>query len=198
MILLGEDSHPETNAVRMSSVSLVDCLEFGELQNIRKQLPSLNLELATISNEVRPDIRMCKTSWIPYTDEWAWLYGRLYDLVLWVNEDGFKFDPLDFTEPIMYCEWSVGDHFDWHVDIGDVHPFSSRKLAVSVQLSESDDYRGGDLEFAVTPNPQHWYTVSRTAGSVIVYPAYLTHRIQPITSGIRKSLVFWVGGVPFS
>jgi PKHD-type hydroxylase len=197
MILLDDASYPEINAVRMSSVSLDSCLEFGELQNIRKQLPSLNLESATISNEIRQDIRMCKTAWIPYTDEWAWLYGRLYDMVLWVNEEGYKFEPLDFTEPIMYCEWSDGDHFDWHVDIGDVHPFSSRKLAVSVQLSESDDYRGGDLEFAATPNPQHWYTVSRAAGSIIIYPAYLTHRIQPITSGTRKSLVFWLGGVPF-
>lgn len=197
MILLDHNTHPEINAVRMSSLTLPGCLEFGEIQNIKKQLSELVLSPATVSGEIIQETRSCNLAWIPYTDEWAWLYGRLYDIALYINSESFKFDPLDFTEHIMYCEWAEGDHFDWHIDIGDVHPYASRKLAISVQLSNSDDYRGGDLEFASSPNPEHWYTVSRGAGSIIIYPTYLTHRITPVTSGVRKSLVFWLGGVPF-
>jgi|LauGreSBDMM110SN_4_FD.fasta_scaffold00908_2 PKHD-type hydroxylase len=198
MILLDTNPHPEINAVRMSSITLPSCIEFGEIQNIKKQLAELELSQATVSGEIAKETRSCKIAWIPYTDEWSWLYGRVYDLALWANGEAFKFEPLDFTEPIMYCEWESGDHFDWHVDIGDIHPYSSRKLAVTVQLSDSDDYRGGNLEFASSPNPEYWYTVSRAAGSVVIYPTYLTHRITPVTSGVRKSLVFWLGGIPFS
>jgi len=35
---------------------------------------------------------------------------------------------------------------------------------------------------------------TKTKGSVIIFPSYLLHRVTPVTSGLRKSLVLWAGG----
>jgi PKHD-type hydroxylase len=34
-------------------------------------------------------------------------------------------------------------------------------------------------------------------GAVVMFPSYLMHRITPVTKGVRKSLVLWVGGNTF-
>ena len=31
-------------------------------------------------------------------------------------------------------------------------------------------------------------------GCVFIFPSYLMHRVTPITKGIRKSFVLWLGG----
>jgi PKHD-type hydroxylase len=37
----------------------------------------------------------------------------------------------------------------------------------------------------------------REKGTVIMFPSYLLHRVTPVTKGVRKSLVLWVGGTTF-
>ena len=39
--------------------------------------------------------------------------------------------------------------------------------------------------------------VPREKGFCVLFPSYITHRVSPVTRGIRKSLVLWSGGVPF-
>jgi predicted 2-oxoglutarate/Fe(II)-dependent dioxygenase YbiX len=34
-------------------------------------------------------------------------------------------------------------------------------------------------------------------GSIVVFPSHVWHRVKPITSGERKSLVIWNLGKPF-
>ena len=72
-------------------------------------------------------------------------------------------------------------------------PFSGRKIAVSIQLSSSDDCRGGNLYFMAGGI----HTVPRAQVSFIAYPTYIPHMVEKVTTGTRKSLVFWVGGTPF-
>jgi predicted 2-oxoglutarate/Fe(II)-dependent dioxygenase YbiX len=58
---------------------------------------------------------------------------------------------------------------------------------VSVQLSESSDYTGGDLQVGVA-------NATRLIGSAIVFPSYQLHRVHPVQSGERFSLVAWLRG----
>jgi PKHD-type hydroxylase len=30
-----------------------------------------------------------------------------------------------------------------------------------------------------------------------IFPSCIMHRVTPVTKGVRKSLVFWVGGTPY-
>ena len=65
-----------------------------------------------------------------------------------------------------------------------------RKLSVTVQLSKTEDYEGGDLEFEDVQTSADF----RAQGTVLVFPSYLRHRVHPVTSGIRYALVAWFFG----
>lgn len=195
MLSIGNNPHEEKEALLLSPIAISGALDGEEIKLILDLVESLELSPGTVDGDVNSSHRSCKVGWLQFTDETAWVYGRMYDLVCLGNAAAFYFDPIDFVEPIMYVEYEEGDHFNWHFDLAAPPPFSSRKIAVTVQLSDSDDYRGGCLEFCMSP--ENSYTVTREKGSVIMYPTYLIHRIQPVTKGKRKSLVLWVGGTSF-
>jgi hypothetical protein len=98
-------------------------------------------------------------------------------------------DLLAHTEPVQLSEYQVGDEYDWHLDLGP-GPASRRKLSLSVQLTEPNEYEGGDLEIKGVHN----IPALRKRGSVIIFPSFLLHRVTPVTRGVRRSLVAWVPG----
>ncbi len=67
-------------------------------------------------------------------------------MALEANEKVFHFDIDIVTDPIHYVIYPEdGGHLDWHMDVG-AHKVNKRKLAMTVQLSDSSDYEGGDFE----------------------------------------------------
>jgi PKHD-type hydroxylase len=92
---------------------------------------------------------------------------------------------------LQVATYSVGEHYDWHIDLGPGKN-SSRKLSLSLQLSDSSEYEGGELEFMNVKEK-----TSREIGTLITFPAFLTHRVTPVTKGTRKSLVAWISGDSF-
>jgi PKHD-type hydroxylase len=66
-----------------------------------------------------------------------------------------------------------------------------RKLSITIQLSNSDDYEGGDLELLYDKEP---YKLDRSRGTFLVFPSFMLHRVTPVTRGTRWSLVAWIGG----
>jgi PKHD-type hydroxylase len=132
-------------------------------------------------------------TFIPYSDETAWIYGRLYDLALAVNKDAYMFDPLDMIEHIWYYEFNENDYMKWHTDIGPSSPFSGRKLSLILNLSNSDEYRGGQLLF----NNGELLTSHRSLGTVNVFPGYLVNSVEKVTQGTKRIIVAWFGGENF-
>jgi PKHD-type hydroxylase len=132
-------------------------------------------------------------TFIPYSDDTAWIYGRLYDLAIEINQEAYKFEPLDMVEHIWYYEFSEGDSMNWHTDIGAGDPFSGRKLTVILNLSTSDEYRGGQLLF----NNGEIMAAPRSQGSVTAFPGYLVNSTELVKSGTKKILVAWFGGGNF-
>jgi len=128
----------------------------------------------------------------PYS---KWLYDLLFPLALEANEKTFHFDIDIVTDSIHYVIYPEdGGHLDWHMDVG-AHGVNKRKLAMTVQLSDSSDYEGGD--FQIWMGGEDYLTVPREKGDVIVFPSFCMHRVTPITRGERRCLVFWTGGRPF-
>ena len=124
-----------------------------------------------------------------------WLYDLLFPLALEANEKVFHFDIDIVTDSIHYVIYPEdGGHLDWHMDVG-AHGVNKRKLAMTVQLSDSSDYEGGD--FQIWMGGEDYLTVPREKGDVIVFPSFCMHRVTPITRGERRCLVFWTGGRPF-
>jgi PKHD-type hydroxylase len=132
--------------------------------------------------------RVCCTSWLEETSETAFIYARLRQLVKSVNRL-YGLDLAGFAEPLNYICYQPGGHFDWHTDLG-VGAMSTRKISVSVQLSEASDYAGGDLEFC----PHGVIDRFRGIGNAVAFPSYIAHRVLPVGSGQRHALVAWVHG----
>ncbi len=104
----------------------------------------------------------------------------------------FGMNELQFTE---YHAEQAG-RYDFHNDVimSSSNPYQ-RKLSVVVQLSEIDEYEGGQFEFFNKAQPGNLFLPK---GSVLVFPSFLEHRVLPITRGTRRSLVSWIEGKPFT
>lgn len=143
---------------------------------------------------IMPDLRKSKIVFLePNEVENLPLINKLAQLAIQVNAERYRFDLMGFYESIQIAEYGQGDFFDWHSDFSVGHA-STRKLSLSVQLSESSDYEGGDLEFMINTNH---VKAPRTKGTVVIFPSFVYHRVTPITSGTRRSMVGWVTGNPF-
>jgi PKHD-type hydroxylase len=141
-------------------------------------------------------IRDSRVRWLPPADDTRFLYDLAIETMDQANRARWHFDLVGFTDSLQFTEYLPGCHYVWHIDLG-AGLFSTRKLSLVVQLSEPDSYRGGDFE-VMGQSPDAERSVSlRQRGTAIVFPAYTMHRITPVESGIRSSLVAWMDGPPF-
>jgi len=112
------------------------------------------------------------------------------------NQSIWNFD-IQRMERIKILKYGIGGKYEWHTDCGSKKT-SKRKLTAIIQLSDENDYQGGDLEFGITEDSgEKNYTATRTRGSIIIFPAFLSHRVTPITDGRRYSLITWMLGNAF-
>ena len=71
-----------------------------------------------------------------------------------------------------------------------------RKISMSIILN--GNFEGGAFEFASYNKEKCVITpIEAEAGSVIVFPSAMEHRVAPITKGVRYSLVVWFVVPPF-
>lgn len=147
------------------------------------------------------EVRRSNTAWIPPEEPFLWIFDKLAGIVRRANRT-YGFDLIGFTEELQFTEYEgAGAFYTWHQD-GLDGDLAVRKLSLVVQLSDPDDYEGGNLElFAVdedeADDPTSWRARVRGRGAVIVFPSFEFHRVTPLLSGTRRSLVCWVGGPPF-
>lgn len=164
-----------------------------ELDRVFKQVETLPVSKATTFSDTDDSVRSSSVKWIPQTTEWNWLYNKLMDLAEEANNALWNFNLISAPELIQYTEYyaSENGHYDWHQDIGP-NEGSLRKVSITVQLSEADEYEGGDLE--LWQGGSSVYKAARGAGVVFIFPSYMMHRVSPVTKGTRRSFVLWVGG----
>ena len=164
-----------------------------ELKRIEEAVQNIPAEDATVFGGPADGIRSSSIRWIPNNNEWAWVYNRLKRYIVEANDELWKFDLTSLNEQIQYTEYYdvSNGHYGWHQDIGP-GVGSQRKISITVQLSDSDEYEGGDLQF------MHGSTsvvnAPRGAGVVVIFPSYMMHQVTEVTKGTRKSFVLWVGG----
>lgn len=149
-------------------------------------------QATTISGDPK-SIRNSTIKWINPSEETSWVYDRLMGCVKEAN-NVWQFNLYSILDDIQYTEYrGGGGHYNWHIDIGP-GAISHRKVSVVVQLSDSSEYTGGVLEVSTGSNS---LKVSNKKGAVILFPSFLQHRVTPVASGLRKSLVLWAGGEHF-
>ena len=135
--------------------------------------------------------RVSKIVWIEPGEATHWIYHRLGVLFAQANRH-YAMELIGLVEALQYTVYGAGQHFDWHIDLGSGQT-SARKLSMTVQLSDPGEYGGGALEFVNAPSPAE----AREIGTATVFPSYLAHRVAPVQTGVRRSLVAWAYGPAF-
>ena len=79
-----------------------------------------------------------------------------------------------------------------HVDTIHKHSNETRKLTVLAFLN--DDYKGG--KFYIQTTHKKFYP-PQEKGTIIVFPSYMLHGVEPVTEGVRYSCVTWLEGPYF-
>ena len=147
------------------------------------------LDASTFSSKTPLDkIRKSKICWLSED----WIKNLLWEYILKINSNAFKIEVKNNAE-VQFTEYRFDEngHYDWHHDVnwnGQVD--IDRKISLTVQLSNENEYDGGDFEFEELETNANF----KLKGTIIIFPSYLRHRVAPITSGVRKSLVAWFSG----
>tara|TARA_R110000824_G_scaffold396623_1_gene598303 strand:+ start:209 stop:847 length:639 start_codon:yes stop_codon:yes gene_type:complete len=156
------------------------------------------------------DLKKTRNSNILWMND-PWIYKQIYPFVQNANKAaGWNFK-LEFPEKMQFTQYNIGQHYKWHCDSW-TKPYNMpggqldgkmRKLSMTLNLSDPDDYDGGDLEFdlqaghsPLEKNTTHVCKEIKPKGSLVVFPSFVWHRVVPVTRGTRHSLVNWILGAP--
>jgi len=157
------------------------------------------------------DLKKSRDSNVVWLNE-SWIYREIQPYIHRANKNAEWNFQWDCSEHCQFTKYNKGQYYDWHRDgWGEIYqkkdgdPFKGkiRKLSVTLSLSDEKDYEGGDLEFDfenTAPSKervQRKCTEIQSKGSLAVFPSSVWHRVCPVESGTRYSLVIWSLGWPF-
>ena len=178
--------------------------ELAKINDIGERLKPKKAETYNNQNKNHRDSHV---SWIENTQETKWLYDKLVATINLVNHSAhWKFDH-SVLEKLQYTRYNESQHYSWHSD-QKAQPYRQdeympelvgmiRKISFSVLLN--DAYEGGEFEFeyGLPDSENRIKTISPEKGLTIFFPSFMMHRVKPVTSGERRSLVGWVCGKPY-
>jgi predicted 2-oxoglutarate/Fe(II)-dependent dioxygenase YbiX len=87
----------------------------------------------------------------------------------------------------------TNDKYDGHVDTLHLAEGVCRKLTAVAILN--DDYEGG--RFFLLQSEGNKQYIETPTGTVLIFPSHIMHGVEPVTSGVRKSLATWLIGPSF-
>ena len=172
-----------------------------------------NLEKQPLTKDEIKNLQKKRDSNIVWMSD-QWIYKEIQPYIGMANKNaGWNFD-WDWSEACQFTIYKKGQYYDWHCDSWD-KPYDKpntpehgkiRKLSMTCQLTDGSEYKGGELEFDFRNYDPHMRDESKhriqckeilPKGSIIVFPSFVWHRVKPVTSGTRYSLVVWHLGRPF-
>jgi 2OG-Fe(II) oxygenase superfamily len=114
--------------------------------------------------------------------------GRLAAVGLSANFSRWKFD-ITHSSQAEFLIYPPGGRYTTHMDTFMVPGRVCRKLTVLAFLN--DDYEGGRFYIDISHNRIY---PPQTPGTIIVFPSFLPHGVEDITSGERYAIVCWMDG----
>lgn len=194
--------------------TIVDSIEEDLQINFDSRLQDSRVGDGNSGGSVEEHIRNSKNAWIPTNH---WIAGFLWHYVELANRQNFLYDLTNIDgEQLQYTSYDVGEFYNWHNDAGIANlyqPRSSnnrgygqdlvddfvakncekvRKLSFSLQLSDPDEYEGG--QFQLLDETGKSYIAPRERGTIILFDSRAQHRVKKVTKGRRKSIVGWAVG----
>ena len=186
-----------------------DIIEYGKSQQEQIALTG-DYDPNTVGEKDIKDVSKKRKSNVVWMDD-AWIYKEIHPYVHAANENARWNFQWDFSESCQFTKYGKEQFYDWHCDSW-TKPYDKpddpnsngkvRKLSVTVSLSDETEYEGGDFEFDFrsaddgSNQPQICKEI-KPKGSVVVFPSFVWHRVKPVISGTRYSLVMWNLGQPW-
>jgi len=189
---------------------IVDIIEEDLSENFDGQMADSKLG----GDVLNKDKRNSQNAWIPTAH---WVGGFLWHYIQRANRENFLYDLTNIDgESMQYTRYEQGQYYGWHNDSGlSTHykPVSVgnrvtgqetmqdfvnencemvRKLSFAMQLSDPDDYEGGNVQLLDEGGKS--YIVPRQKGCIVLFDSRTQHRVLKVTKGIRKSIVGWTVG----
>jgi len=167
--------HIEHRLDRFLEPEIEDIIELGD---------ALVLSEGKIKDDrVDHSVRNSRIAWIHPNTETHWLFDR----AIIIFSSSLPFSTLQSMQYTVYD--SKGSHYDWHRDIGSTDNIAKARVNVGiVQLSSPSEYKGGVLQIK---HQDQVIDVMKTKGMVTTFPISMLHRVTPVTSGVRKTLIMW-------
>ena len=127
-------------------------------------------------------------------EEYNWINSLMYGYAMFANGQNFKYDlSLHDREGAQLSYYKLGQYYGQHMDFnGSSDNIGyTRKLSMSLQLSDEESYDGGDLILYYNGDV---YPTPKSKGTIIVFDSRTIHEVTPVIRGERYSLVKWVHG----
>lgn len=152
-------------------------------------------EVETVNSDDVYNSKMVKLNylqrWLPANKE-KQIAEHLTGVVFTANKEMYGYDLWYHLEMIQYTTYdsSTQGDFPWHTDSFMYGKPSTQKLTIVVGLTDKNQYEGGMLEF-MNSKP---VMLKLGMGEAVVFPSCNFHRVTPVTSGVRQTLVTWYHG----
>jgi PKHD-type hydroxylase len=180
------NNYPEAGVIRI----IPTFLSLKECQDLIAFAEEDKLQVGNIktSNEIDHKIRKNKVLFLrrKKQPDLDWLFERVNDAVEAFSHN-HSLDPLEGLQSncLQLGKYDQADFYAWHQDSS---LSIKRRVTFSIQLSSADTYQGGFLELFTKKGT---IQVDKTIGTLSIFTSSTYHRVSPITSGVRYSLVGW-------
>jgi PKHD-type hydroxylase len=157
-------------------------------------------EEQVVIEDPKTDVRRSDIKFLTPNEQNMWIFDRINNVIDLLNDRYYNMDLYGY-DSMQYTEYNSEEkgHYGFHMDsaVGGVNALGeTRKLSMSMFLSDPDEYKGGKFQFN-EGTEKHPLDVPQKKGRLILFPSFMIHRVTPVTKGIRKSLVVWVLGPKF-
>lgn len=158
-------------------------------------LPVGDATVGTYENRKTDDkIRISNLSWIHYNEQHKEIFDFMQAKIDSINYWHFGFK-LTGMEGFQYTRYAPGGHYKYHNDVIAKKEDEQRKLSVVVSLTDPLEYDGGN--FLLNAHGDNPRIFKFDKGDIIAFPSYVPHKVEPVQSGGRVTLVAWVVGPKF-
>jgi PKHD-type hydroxylase len=138
-------------------------------------------------------LRISKIHWLN-TDHWV--AGMMAHFIHQANNNTFQYDLHAWSDQIQYTVYdSVGSKYGWHTDQCPSTYYEGMWRKLSISLCLTSDYEGGKFQILGGHNKLVNYNLR--CGDAVIFSSDLVHRVTPVKSGKRISLVGWFAGPKF-
>jgi len=167
----------------------------GQEKKEKKEF-TLDYHIKDPNKGVVPRTRITDIKWISLNKDTNWLFKKIIDKIKEVNSKNFDLQ-LKFVEDLQFSEYTEEKNgfYSKHSDCGLKKSLDNyvdiRKLSFTVQLTDENEYEGGELIFHLDKEEKK---APKSKGTIVFFESDILHEVTPVTKGVRHSLVSWVQG----